>query len=115
MKRLSLYNPNMDTTLDHYLVLDVSPTASSSELYIAYCVAVRQWLQNDASFNHDILTRLQESYRVLQDPIRRAAFHNKAYGKHLSYGKQEWEKNNNVVRISRKKKKVPKWKNLNFK
>ena len=70
----------MEESLDHYLVLDVSPTASSSDLYFAYCVAVRQWLQSDSSFNHGILIRLQESYRVLQDPIRRAAFHTESYG-----------------------------------
>ena len=102
----------MEESLDHYLVLDVSPTASSSDLYFAYCVAVRQWLQSDSSFNHDILTRLQESYRVLQDPIRRAVFHTESYGKHLPYGKQEKEKNNNVVKISKKTKKIPKWKNM---
>ena len=102
----------MEDALDHYLILGVSPTASISELYIAYCVAVHQWLQSDASFNHDILTRLQESYRVLQDPIRRAAFHTESYGKHLSYAKPEKEKNNGMVRIFKKTKKLPKWKNL---
>ena len=102
----------MEESLDHYLILDVSPTASTSDLYIAYCMAIQQWLQSDASFNHDILTRLQDSYRVLQDPIRRAAFHNESYGKHLPYAKPEKESKKSMVKISKKTKKVPKWKNL---
>ena len=103
----------MEDTLDQYLILGVSPTASTSELYIAYCVAFQQWLQSDDSFNHGIPTRLQESYQVLQDPIRRAAFHMESYGKHIPYTKPEKEKNR-MVRIFRKKKKLPKWKNLKF-
>ena len=101
----------MEDALDHYLILGVSPTASTSELYMSYCVAVKQWLQSDDSFNHGILTRLQESYRVLQDPIRRAAFHTESYGKHMPYTKPEKDR---MVRNTKKKKKLPKWKNLKF-
>ena len=101
----------MEDALDHYLILGVSPTASTSELYIAYCVAVQHWLQSDDSFNHSLLKRLQESYRVLQDPFRRAAFHTESYGKHMPYTKPEKEKDR-MVSDSKKKKKLPKWKNL---
>ena len=104
----------MDESLDHYVILDVSPTVSSSELYFAFCVAVRQWLQSDVSFNHHTLTRLQESYRVLQDPIRRAAFHTESYGKHLPYGNQRKENQGRIDNFYKKTKKVPKWKNIDL-
>lgn len=102
----------MSDSVDHYLVLDVSPTASTSELYLAFCNAVRQWLQRDPTFNPDTLKCLQDSYRLLQDPVRRAAFHTQCYGKHLPYGNRGKERQTNKGNYSKKTKKVPKWKNL---
>ena len=61
--------------IDHYSVLDMCPSAYGSELYSAYCRAVRQWLKNDPSFDNDNLTRIQDSYRILQNPGKRRTFH----------------------------------------
>ena len=102
----------MNNPVDHYLVLGISPTTSHYELYAAYCDAVRRWLQDDLTFNHDTMDRLQNSYRVLQDPIQRAAFHNLEYGKHLPYGDQV-EKRHSVRTMPIKKNvSKPKWKKI---
>ena len=65
----------MDDFVDHYSILGMCPSASGSELYSAYCRAVRQWLKNDPTFNHNNLMLIQNSYRILQNPGKRRAFH----------------------------------------
>merc|ERR1719186_1743121 len=65
----------MDDIVDHYSVLGMCPTATGSELYTAYCHAVRQWLKDDPTFNHNNLMLIQNSYRILQNPGKRRAFH----------------------------------------
>ena len=65
----------MTDIVDHYAVLGMCPTATGSEIYSAYCHAVRQWLKDDPTFNHNNLMLIQNSYRILQNPGKRRAFH----------------------------------------
>lgn len=64
----------MSNFIDHYSVLDVCPSATRSELYSAYCQAVRLWLRYDPTFNHESLKCIQDSYRILQNPSKRRSF-----------------------------------------
>ena len=83
----------MSDFVDHYSVLDVRPSASGSELYSAYCQAVRQWLKDDPTFNHENLNRIQESYRFLQNPGKRKTFHEERLQKIV----KDFKSNNNYV------------------
>ena len=103
----------MGDPVDHYHVLDVSPRASGHEIYDAYCRAVRHWLQTDSSFNHDILNRLQDSYRVLQNPYKRKDFHTENYGIHLPYADQVGDRHS--PRATSMKRGGSKWKRMSLK
>ena len=65
----------MSNFVDHYAILGISPSDTGEDLYKGFCHAVRQWLMNDPNFDHENLKRLQDSYRILQNPGKRRAYH----------------------------------------
>ena len=104
----------MEESLDHYLVLN----GVSNGFIIGFVLCLLRRRQTVApkwlflqSWHIDtatgILSRSAGSHQEGSFPYW-------ILWKHLPYGKQEKEKNNNVVKISKKTKKIPKWMNMQF-
>jgi molecular chaperone DnaJ len=79
------HNSDMATTLTHYQVLDLEPTATQAEIKQAYRRLAKAFHPdaNRASSSHEKISRINAAYEVLGDPQAR-----RSYDQQLRYSDQ---------------------------